>query len=82
MADKELYIADFYFRTENFKSALVRYEKFLADYPSHPKGPTAMLKAGQSADKSDNPAKKSSLLRALVEKFPESNEAQQAKKEL
>jgi len=29
VAAKELYVADFYFRTKKFKSAIIRYEKFL-----------------------------------------------------
>jgi len=82
MAEKELYIADFYFRTKVFLSALSRYEKFLAEYPNHRKLPYVLLRAGLSAGMIDKGEKRSAILRSLIEKFPESPEAGEAKKVL
>lgn len=79
LAEKELYIADFYYRTDEWQHALVRYEKYLRDYPSHDRRPHAFLRAGLAAQNFGNESKRKSLLRQLIEKYPQSKEAQQAK---
>ena len=82
LADKEIYIADFYFRTENFLSAIVRYEKYMKAFPLHGKIPHALLRAGLSAEKIGDSEKKSKYLRELIAKFPQSDQAKKAQKEL
>jgi len=79
LAEKELYIADFYFRTNEFLYALSRYKKYLKEHPSHEKKPHALLRAAQAADKESNEAKRKALLRQLIHDYPESGEAKQAK---
>lgn len=78
LAEKELYIADFYFRTDKWQHALVRYEKFLKEFPKHDKRAHAMLQAGLAADKFGDPSKKNTLLRQLIKDYPNSKEAKKA----
>lgn len=80
LAQKELYIADFYYRTDEWQHALARYEKYLKEYPGHPKRPHAYLRAGQAADKFGKPEKRKDLLRKLIEDYPDSKEAKKAKR--
>jgi outer membrane protein assembly factor BamD len=82
LAEKELYIADFYFRTDVWQSAIVRYEKYLKEFPQHDKRPRALLRAGIAADKFGDTPKSNSLLRQLVESYPNSKEAKKAKEML
>ncbi|MBX9768849.1 MAG: outer membrane protein assembly factor BamD, partial [Bdellovibrionales bacterium] len=49
LADKELYIADFYLKREHFQSALPRYEKVLTLYPTEGVEPKALVGAGVAA---------------------------------
>lgn len=79
LANKELYIADFYYRTERWKPALVRYEKYMHDFPSHKKQPHAYYRAALSADKFGDEKKRTLLLRTLIDRYPESREAKKAK---
>jgi outer membrane protein assembly factor BamD len=80
LASKELYIADFYFRTKAWQHALVRYEKYLKEFPTHDKRPHAYFNAGKAAAEFGEDSKKNKLLRSLVEEFPNSTEAQKAKR--
>ena len=82
LAQKELYIADFYFRTKAWQQALVRYEKYLKEYPQHEKRPHALYKAGISAEKLKKDSKRNALLRRLIKDHPNSVEAAQAKGKL
>ncbi len=79
LAEKELYIADFYYRTDEFLYALSRYEKYLKEYPNHEKKPYALFRAGQAADKEGNEAKRKALLHQLINDYPKSREAKKAK---
>lgn len=79
LADKELYISDFYYRTGEWLHALVRYEKYLQDFPTHSQRPHALLRAGLSAEKNGDETKRNSLFRQLIADYPNSSEAKQAK---
>ncbi len=79
LAEKELYIADFYFRTDEWQHALVRYEKYMKEFPSHNKQPHAYLQAGLAAEKFGDESKRNELLRSLIDRYPESKEAKKAK---
>ena len=82
LADKEIYIADFYYRTENYVSAIVRYEQYMKAYPHHGKVPHALLRAGLAAEKIGDGEKKSKYLREVIAKFPQSDQAKKAQREL
>ena len=79
MASKELYIADFYFRTDEYQHALVRYEKYLREYPKHKKRPHAYFRAAIAAEKFGKDKKRNELFRTLINDYPSSKEAKRAK---
>ncbi len=79
LADKELYIADFYFRTDEFLHALVRYQKYLKEFPTHKDRPHAFYRAGLAAEKQGEQSKRNELFRTLIKEYPESREAKRAK---
>jgi outer membrane protein assembly factor BamD len=79
LAEKELYIADFYYNTKQYLYSLSRYEKFLREYSEHKKRPHAFLRAGLSAEKNGDEEKRKALLRQLVNDYPDSKEAKRAK---
>lgn len=80
LAQKELYISDFYFRTKAWLYALSRYEKFLREYKGHPKTAHALLQAGESAQKLGEEKKRNTLLRQLINEYPQSQEARRAQR--
>ena len=79
LAEKELYIADFYYRTDEWQPALVRYEKYLKQFPNHDKRAHAFYRAGLAAQKFGDETKRNSLFRDLIKSYPTSKEAQRAK---
>ncbi len=79
LAEKELYIADFYFRTDEWQHAIVRYEKYLKEFPTHDKQAHALLRAGLAAEKFGDEPKRKSLFRSLIQQYPDSKEAKKAK---
>lgn len=76
MAEKEKYIADFYFKRSDWLSALGRYEDLYKKFPNSGYEPYALLRASQSAEKLNESQKSSSYLSLLKSKFPQSSEAQ------
>lgn len=82
LAEKELYVADFYFRTEKYKSAIVRYEKFIREFPLHEKAPHALYQMGVAANIDLNNKKRDMAFKTLMEKHPQSPEALRAQKGL
>ena len=80
LARKELCIANFYFRTEAWRQALVRYEKYLREYPKHGKVSHALYNAGIAAKNLKNDSKKNNLFRKLIKDHPKSDEAVRAKR--
>lgn len=82
LAEKELYIADFYYRTDKWQNALVRYQKYMKEFPGHEKQPHAYYRAGLAAEKFGDDSKRNELFRTLIEKYPQSKEAKRAKRTL
>jgi outer membrane protein assembly factor BamD len=79
LADKELYIADFYFKREHFQSALPRYEKVLVLYTTEGVEPKALMGAGLAAAGAGDLDKGGRYLNRLLENYPSSGEANLAK---
>ena len=79
LAQKELWVADYYVRRSNFQAALQRYDALLKDYARTAAVPEALY---QKADvllrlgKTDEAAE---VLRRLVEQFPQSDWSARAK---
>lgn len=81
LAEKELYIADFYFKQEKFSSALRRYESALSKFPGMGYDPRAHLGAAKSAYKLADKKTQDIHAKALTSKYPNSDEAKILKSE-
>jgi outer membrane protein assembly factor BamD len=81
LAEKELYIADFYFVRKFYDSALGRYERMLKKYPGLGLDERALYGAFYSAMKLGQKEKADKLFSELKENFPKSNETSKAQKE-
>lgn len=79
--EKELYIADFYFKREFYDSALSRYESAIKKYPGFGLEPRALYGAIKSAQKTDAADKVRNYSAVLTEQFSSSDEAQKIKNE-
>ncbi|MCB0384856.1 MAG: outer membrane protein assembly factor BamD, partial [Bdellovibrionales bacterium] len=82
LADKELYIADFYFSRDMYDSALGRFEDLLATYPDLGYEPRALYGAAFSSFKLKDLPKARSLYDRLVTQHPNSSEAEKLKSEI
>ncbi len=82
LAEKEKYIADFYFKRGNFESALTRYENLLKKYSGQGFEANSLLKAGLAAKKLGQDKKAKDLYLVLKERFPESSDTKELQGEL
>jgi outer membrane protein assembly factor BamD len=82
LAEKEIYIADFYFRKGNYASALGRYENEFAKYPGLGFDEIALSKAAISAARNGQQEKAKELLARLKAKFPTSSELESTEREV
>lgn len=82
LADKELSIADFYFKQEKFTPALTRYEQFLQLYPQSQRVPYGLYQALRSAKKLEIKDKMQNFLSLLVKNYPEARETSWARQEV
>ena len=81
-ADKELYIANFYFRKKQYVSALGRFETLLKNYASVDGFAQQALYGGAaSAKETGDRDKMNRFVKLLISKFPDSGEALKAKNE-
>lgn len=81
LTEKELYIADFYFKQEKYDSALGRYENAYNKYYGYGLDPRSLLGAIRSAEKLENTKKLKQYTSILLNKFGNSDEAKTIKKE-
>lgn len=79
LAEKELYIGNFYLRHEDYAAALNRFEQMLAKYPALGLDPKGLLGAAKAAAKSDNDLKKQKYIDMLTTKYSDSDEAKSLK---
>lgn len=82
LAEKELYIGDFYFKREKYESALGRYEGLLRTYSDSGFEPRALFGAAFSAYKTQDLGKARSYYKRLNTQFRDSAEAEKARREL
>ena len=76
------WIADSYYAEKWFEKAILEYQKVLEEYPDSNKLAAARLKQGYAFAELGEKANARLILRELVKKHPESNEAQYAQKKL
>lgn len=82
LAEKEEYIADFYFKRKIFDSALVRYEGIYLNYKGLGFDAKALSRAVIAAHKIGDAAKVKKYKELLAQNFPGSNELKDAEKEI
>ena len=82
LAGKEDYIAFFYFKRGMYDSSLPRYEGLISKYPSLGFDEKALFGAAYSANKLGESAKSKKYRDELLKRFPNSEEARRAEKEI
>jgi outer membrane protein assembly factor BamD len=82
LAEKQMYIADFYYRTGKWLSALGRYEDVINEHPDLGFDARALLGAARSAQKVKELDKVRKYVSVLKQKFPKTSESQDAQQEL
>lgn len=82
LAEKEEYIANFYFKRGDFASALGRFEDLLNKYPDVGLDASALKGAVLSARRIPDPSKAKSFYHRLQSEFADSNEAKTLKRDM
>jgi outer membrane protein assembly factor BamD len=82
LAQKEEYIADFYFKRNIYESALARYEGLYKNYSGLGFDEKALLRIVISAHKKADAAKAQKYFKILAQDFPGTPEFKLAEKEL
>ncbi len=82
LAQKQIYVADFYFKTKKYVSALSRYEALLNNYSNLGFNKRALLGAALSAHRSNNTQKTDEYSKKLTSLFKDSPESKKLMKEL
>jgi len=78
----QFWIGEIYYREKWYEKAILEYQKVIENYPRGNKVPSALLKQGFAFLNIDDPANARLILRELMNKYPESNEAKIAEKKL
>ncbi|MDA8083370.1 MAG: outer membrane protein assembly factor BamD [Nitrospiraceae bacterium] len=82
IADYEYMVGEFYMKKGTYGAAVARFQSLLAAYPDYKKQEKVLLSLGLAYKKSGNRDKSAETLRLLVEKYPSSPLASEAKKVL
>jgi outer membrane protein assembly factor BamD len=82
LAEHELYVAEFYWRREKWSACAMRAEGLSRDYPGVDLEPRALLLAGRARQKNGESEAARSALARLIERYPTTGEAEDAKKVL
>jgi len=80
IADYSYRLAELYFIAGRYKEAIIRFEDYRARYPDHSKIPASYLKEAIAFEKIGDRKSRDILLKMLMDKYPNSKEAQEAKK--
>ncbi len=81
LVEKELYVADFYYKQKKYDSSLARYESAYRKYPGFGYDPKSLLGAARAAKKIEDAKKQKEYSGILISKFSNSEEAKTAKSE-
>jgi outer membrane protein assembly factor BamD len=79
LAQKELWIADFYVRQGKYESALPRYDAVLRDYARTQAAPQALFEKADALARLGRSDEAASLLKRLVDEFPSSDWSRRAR---
>ena len=78
----QFWLGEIYYREKWYEKAILEYQKVIENYPKGNKTPSALLKQGFAFLNLDDKANAKLILKELIRKFPESNEANVAKNKL
>jgi len=78
----ELYVADFYFRTKAYNSAIGRYENILKIYPEGTSADKVLFKLGRAYEKTGDKQKARETYRELYSRYPRSKFGKKVKNKL
>jgi len=78
----QFWIAEIYYKDKWYEKAILEYQKVIEDYPDGDKVSAALLKQGMSFLLLDDKTNASLIFKELNKKFPNSNEANIARKKL
>jgi tol-pal system protein YbgF len=81
-ANARFWLGECHFSTGRYREAIDSFTKVLDMKPSAGRSADALLKIGLSWRKLDEPAKSTAALRTIIEKYPESEAASQARQHL
>jgi tol-pal system protein YbgF len=78
----QFWIGETYYRQKDYERAILEYERVIVKYPEGDKVSAAMLKQGLSFLELGDKANARNLLRRVVERYPQSDQAELARKRL
>lgn len=78
----QFWIGEIYYREKWYKKAIMEYQKVIERYPNGNKVPAALLKQGLAFFNLKEKASARLILKEMIRKYPKSNEAKIARKEL
>lgn len=82
LAERELYIGNFYMREKKYLAARARFENVLREYMDTPTAVKALYQLGEAYRREKNYVKASLAYEALLQRYPESLEARQGQAQL
>lgn len=82
IADGEFMVGEFYYKKESYNAAINRLEGLLKQFPEYKKGDEAMILLARAYKLAKMDEKAKETFNKLIEKYPSSKLAQEAKKEL
>ncbi len=82
LAERELYIARFYFKGKNYKGALARFGDLLKQYPEAGLNPEALYYVGESYRKLGENEMAKQTYKSLIQEYSDSSYADQARSAL
>ena len=81
-SDAMFFIADSYFKEKLYEEAILEYQNIIETWPASPKIPLCQLNQGLALLEIGKPNEASLFFESLIEAYPESPEAAEAKKHL
>jgi len=78
----QFWLGEIYYREKWYEKAILEYQKVIENYPKGNKTPSALLKQGFAFLNLDDKANARLILKELIRKFPDCNEANVAKNKL
>jgi tol-pal system protein YbgF len=78
----QFWIGEIYYLKKDFERAILEYEKAIAKYPEGDKIPAALFKQALAFLELGDKTNARNLLRRLIERYPQSDQTEMAKKKL